>query len=131
MAAQYDLPPWIDRLTIEDAVKLMLLGLFGTTAPSGSSPGLPTSAPTGAASLSVYQASSTASSALLVTARPTRRSVLIRNLDTANTVWVGPTPAALTSFPIKPGESIPFTFVGAIYVIDNGAHALLAIADEY
>lgn len=131
LGQEYDLPEWINALSLESAVKLLLLGFFGTTAPSGSSPGIPTVAPVGASNLNTYQASSMGASALLVQARATRRSVLIRNLDTANTVWVGPTPAALTSFPIKPGESIPFTFVGAIYVIDNGSHALLAIADEY
>ncbi len=31
---QYDLAPWIDALTIEDAVKLMLQGFFGSTAPT-------------------------------------------------------------------------------------------------
>lgn len=34
MPAQYDLPPWIDKLSIEDAVKLMLFGWFGATAPA-------------------------------------------------------------------------------------------------
>lgn len=35
MPAQYTLPAWIDRLTIEDAVKLLLLQFTGGTAPSG------------------------------------------------------------------------------------------------
>lgn len=34
MPAQYDLPPWVDKLSIEDAVKLLLLGFFGTSAPT-------------------------------------------------------------------------------------------------
>lgn len=38
---QYTLPEWINDLSIEDAVKLLLLGFFGTTAPSGGGGGLP------------------------------------------------------------------------------------------
>lgn len=36
---QFTLPDWIDKLSIEYAVKLMLFGMFGGTAPSGG--GLP------------------------------------------------------------------------------------------
>lgn len=37
--SQYNLPSWIDKLSIEDAVKLILLGFFGTTPPSGGGSG--------------------------------------------------------------------------------------------
>lgn len=39
--SRYEFPDWIYRLSIEDSVKLLLLGFFGGTAPSGTSPGLP------------------------------------------------------------------------------------------
>lgn len=35
MAAKYTLPDWIEQLSIESAVKLMLYGFYGGTAPSG------------------------------------------------------------------------------------------------
>lgn len=42
MAASYNLPPWIEHLAIEEAVKLLLLQFTGGTAPSGGgSGGLP------------------------------------------------------------------------------------------
>lgn len=48
MAAQYILPQWINDLTFEDAVKLLLLGFFGQTAPTGggSGGGIPVTPPT-------------------------------------------------------------------------------------
>lgn len=86
----------------------------------------------GAANLASSQVTSTAAAATLVIARPTRRSVLIRNLDTANSVWVGPaTVTTGNGMQIKAGESCPFTWVGLIQVIDNGSHAAVGIADEY
>ncbi len=35
MAAAYDLPPYIDKMSVEDAVKLILLQLTGGVAPAG------------------------------------------------------------------------------------------------
>ncbi len=51
MPAQFDLPPWIESLTLEYAVKLLLFGVFGNTAPSGG--GLP--APSGTGNVNVAQ----------------------------------------------------------------------------
>lgn len=34
--AAYTFPSWVDKLTVEDAVKLILVGFFGTTAPGAS-----------------------------------------------------------------------------------------------
>lgn len=90
-------------------------------------------APAGAPSLAITQATSTGTAATLVIARSTRRSVLIRNLDPTYTVYVGP--ATVTSgngFPIRAGESLPFTWVGLIQIIDDGTHhCAVAVADEY
>lgn len=90
----------------------------------------------GAANLATSQATSTGTAATLVAARATRRSVLFRNVETAGSgkdVYIGP--ATVTSgngFLLKAGESIPFTWVGLIQVIDNGSdHAVIHIADEY
>lgn len=86
----------------------------------------------GAANLVPSQATSTGTAATLVIARSTRRSVLIRNTDTTNSIWVGPaTVTTANGFLIKAGEAVPFTWVGLIQVIDNGSHATVCIADEY
>lgn len=86
----------------------------------------------GAANLSQTQVTSTAAATTLVVARPTRRSVLLRNLDTANSVWIGPaTVTTGNGMLLKAGESLPYTWVGLLQVIDNGSHAIVSIADEY
>lgn len=36
MAAQYTLPDWVEKLSFEHALKLLLFGFFGNTVPSGS-----------------------------------------------------------------------------------------------
>lgn len=86
----------------------------------------------GAANLNIVRQTSTASAATLLVARATRRSAVIRNLDAANSVWVGPaTVTTANGFEIKAGESVPITWVGLLQIIDNGSHAAVAVADEY
>lgn len=89
--------------------------------------------PKGAANLASSQATSTGTAATLVAARATRRSVLIRNTDSANSVWVGPaTVTTSNGFLIKAGESVPFTWVGLLQIIDDASnHAVVCVADEY
>ncbi len=90
----------------------------------------------GAAHLATTHATSTGTAATLVVARPTRRSVLIRNVEAAGSgknVWVGPaTVTSAVGTLIAAGESLSFTWVGLLQVIDdNTNHAVLNIADEY
>lgn len=92
----------------------------------------------GAANLATSQVTSTGTAATLVTARATRRSVLITNLEdpateSAKIAYVGPaTVTTGNGYPILPGQSVPFTWVGLIQVIDDTTnHAVLAITDEY
>lgn len=87
----------------------------------------------GAATAPVSRVTSTDAAATLFIARPTRRGVLVRNTDTANSVWIGPaTVTSANGFLLKAGESLPLTFTGLYQVIDNGAdHAVLHVLDEY
>lgn len=86
----------------------------------------------GAANVSVLRATASTSAATLAIARATRTGILIRNLDTAITIYVGP--ATVTSgngFPILPGESCPFSWVGLIQVIAASGTPAYAAFDEY
>lgn len=86
----------------------------------------------GATSISIVRTTSTASAATLVIARATRAGLLIRNLDTANSVWVGPATVTMANgFLIEAGESLPLTWVGLLQIIDDGNHAAVAVIDEY
>lgn len=86
----------------------------------------------GATNLTVSRATASTTAATLAVARPTRRSILIRNLDPAITIYVRS--AIVTSangFPILPGEGIPFSWVGLIQVIAASGTPAYAVADEY
>lgn len=86
----------------------------------------------GAANSSVLRATASTSAATLAVARATRSGILIRNLDAAITIYVGP--ATVTSgngFPILPGESCPFSWVGLIQVIAASGTPAYASWDEY
>lgn len=89
--------------------------------------------PKGAANLATAQVTSTGTAATLVAARATRRSVLFRNVSASGSVWIGPaTVTSSNGVELKAGESVPFTWVGLLQVIDNTTdHCVIAIADEY
>jgi hypothetical protein len=54
----------------------------------------------------------------LVPSRLKRTSAYIRNLDSTNTIWFLDTPSVTdaTGFTLKPNESAPCSFKGAIYI---------------
>ncbi len=90
----------------------------------------------GAANLVSSHVTSTGTAATLVAGRATRRSVLIRNIEavaSGKDVWVGPaTVTSSNGTKIAAGESLSFSWVGLLQVIDdNTNHAVLHIADEY
>jgi hypothetical protein len=86
----------------------------------------------GAANLSCSQVTTSTTSGTLAIARATRRSILIRNLDAAITVYVGTgTVTSSNGFPLLAGESCPFSWVGAINVIAASGTPVVAIADEF
>ncbi len=87
---------------------------------------------TGAANLATGQVATSTTAATAVIARPTRTSVLIRNLDTTISVYVGPaTVTSANGMLLKAGESCPFTFTGLIQVIAASGTPSIAYADEY
>lgn len=86
----------------------------------------------GAPSLAIGRGTASSTAGTLAVARATRRSILIRNLDTALTIYVGPaTVTTANGFPLLPGESCPFSWVGLIQVISVSGTPAWAIADEY
>jgi len=91
-----------------------------------------TSLNTGALNLTSSQVALSTTAGTIAIARATRRSVLIRNLDTAINVYVGPaTVTAANGMLIKPGESVPYTWIGLIQGIAASGTPSVAIADEY
>lgn len=86
----------------------------------------------GAGNIASSQLATSTTAATLVVARPTRRSVTIKNLDTTITVYVGPaTVTASNGMPLKAGESISVTWVGLIQVIAASGTPTVASLDEY
>lgn len=86
----------------------------------------------GAANLTVTRSTASSTAGTLAIARATRRSILIRNLDTSLTIYVAPaTVTTSNGFPILPGESCPFSWVGLIQVISVSGTPAYAVADEY
>lgn len=68
----------------------------------------------------------------LVAARATRRSVTLKHISAANTVWLGGASVnSITGIPLYAGESIALDFTGAIAMIDTGGAVVVAYADVY
>lgn len=86
----------------------------------------------GAASIASAQAAASTSAATLVASRATRRSVTIKNIDPAITVYVGP--ATVTSgngMQLKAGESISIDWVGLVQVIAASGTPTVAYMETY
>lgn len=96
-----------------------------------STPGTPATN-TGSNNRATSQQTSTGSAVQLVAARSTRRAVMVTNADAANSVSVGSTGVTFANGDlIPPGISKVYTCVQALFIIDNGSHALVSVADEY
>ncbi len=103
--------------------------VYNTSALSG---GIPVPEPTGAANLSSTQVTASGTAATLAVARPTRTSVLFRNLDSTNSVYIGP--ATVTSgngMLLKAGDAISYTNVGLFQVIAPSGSPVVSVSDEY
>lgn len=86
----------------------------------------------GGANLNTSHVTATTAAATLAIARPTRRSVTIKNTDTSLTVYVGEaTVTAAKGMEIKAGESWPLDFTGLIQVIAASGTPVVDIADVY
>lgn len=86
----------------------------------------------GAANLANGQATAGAASGVLVASRATRRSVIVRNLDAANSAYIGTgTVTAGNGFLLKAGESIAIDSVVALNCIRATADVALAYMESY
>ncbi len=86
----------------------------------------------GAAHEANSQVATSTTAGTLIIARPTRRSCLIRNLDSSITVYFGAaTVTAGTGMPLKAGESTVVTAVTLWQVIAASGTPTVAVVDEY
>ena len=86
----------------------------------------------GAPSFANNQVTAGAASAQVVAARATRRAVLVRNTDAANSAYVGGgTVTSLNGFPLKAGESITIETTAAVNAIRATADVVLAYLETY
>lgn len=90
------------------------------------------SEPVGAANLSTTQVTASTTASTLAIARPTRTSVLFRNIDSTISVYIGKaTVSSSNGTLLKAGESVSFTSVGLIQVIAASGSPIVSVADEY
>lgn len=86
----------------------------------------------GATSMVTSQIATTVAAATWVGARATRRSVLLRNMGAADSVYFGPaTVSSLNGMLLKGGESVSVTFTGLIQVIAETNTPKVSFADEF
>lgn len=86
----------------------------------------------GAPNIAVNRVTAGVASGVLVAARATRRSVLVRNTDEDNSAYIGT--GVVTSgngFPLKAGESISIDTTAALNCIRATADVSLAYVEVY
>lgn len=105
----------------------------GTASFSGGSSGGGSPQPKGSTNASPSQGTVTTSAASLIAARATRTGVAIKNTDSTNTIYIGLNASVTSSngYPITPGASEVFTYVGAIFAISGSGSPVAGIWDEY
>lgn len=90
------------------------------------------SKPTAAAQMVTGQVTTSTTAGTFVIARATRRTVLLKNLDTTIKVYYGPaTVTTGNGMELKPGESREVGTVGLIQVIAASGTPIVAYEDEY
>ena len=78
------------------------------------------------------QVATSTAAATLVAARATRRSVVIKNMDTTITIYIGvATVTAANGLPLLPGESVSIDWVGLIQAIAASGTPTVAYAETY
>lgn len=91
-----------------------------------------TNVPKGAPNFATGQVTTSTTAATFVSARSTRRSVTLKNLDLTITVYFGP--ATVTSgngMPLKAGESVMVDTTALIQVISASGTPVVAFAETY
>lgn len=110
--------------SVAEAVRMILVDAVGAALDLASKKGAP--------SFANNQVTAGVASAQVVAARATRRAVLIRNTDAANSAYVGT--GVVTSgngFLLKAGESISIETTAAVNAIRATADVLLAYLETY
>ncbi len=87
---------------------------------------------TGAANMANGQIAATTTPATLVAARPTRRSVTIKNINTSISVYVGlATVSSANGMLLRSGESISVDYVGLIQVVAGSNSPNVSYIETY
>ncbi len=87
---------------------------------------------TGAANMANGQITATTTPATLVAARPTRRSVTIKNINTSISVYVGlATVSSSNGMLLRSGESISIDYVGLIQVVAGSNSPNVSYVETY
>ncbi len=87
---------------------------------------------TGAANMANGQITATTTPATLVAARPTRRSVTIKNINTSISVYVGlATVSSANGMLLRSGESISVDYVGLIQVVAGSNSPNVSYIETY
>lgn len=85
-----------------------------------------------APSMANGQVAMSVSAATIVAARATRRGVIIKNLSTTISVYIGiATVTAANGFELKAGESVPIDFTGLIQGIAASATPTVSYIETY
>lgn len=88
--------------------------------------------PIGATTVASAQVTGTSGATTLAAARPTRRQITFKNIDTSNTVWIGPaTVTALNGMQLLAGQSITLTSVILWQIIAPAGSPIVCVTDEY
>lgn len=86
----------------------------------------------GANNLSTTQVATATTQVSLAIARPTRKSIVFENLDSAITIYVGPTGiTSSTGYPIPFGQARVFTWTGQFFAVSASGTPLMAVSDEF
>jgi hypothetical protein len=94
--------------------------------------GTVTAVATGAPNQASGQVTASTTAATLIAARTTRRSVLVRNLDSTISVYVGPaTVTSANGMLLKAGESVPLDTRALIQVIAASGSPVVAFYEVY
>ena len=87
---------------------------------------------TGAANMANGQVAATTTAATLVSARATRRSVTVRNMDSSISAYIGiATVSAGNGMLLKAGESISIDYTGLIQVVSASNSPNVAYLETY
>lgn len=109
---------------------LQVLG--GSSSSGGGAGGVAITSLTGSNAIASGQTALSTSAALLVPTRTARRLVHIKNLDTAETVYVGPSGVtSANGFPLSPGEFVILETKADVYAVAGSGTPTAAFIEQF